>query len=139
MSSTSFAILVGYLKSSKSYLETWLSYSSVDTDPRFQQQFARDFRVRRSRLLTWLHYLKHLHPGYHDMVVSENRPRRLPVDGSIIDSIASQVADIPDSEAPQGPVVEAAEEEEEEEEDLSDADASAIPNLQVTETELNAM
>lgn len=58
---------------------------------------------------------------------------RLPVDGSIVDSITSQVADIRDSEAPQGPVEEAAEE------DPSDADASAIPNLQVTKTELNAL
>ncbi|KAI8710625.1 ATP-dependent DNA helicase [Fusarium sp. LHS14.1] len=48
-------------------------------------------------------------------------------------SVASQVADIPDGEAPQGPV------EEDVEEDPADADASAIPDLQVTDTELNAL
>ncbi|EXU95371.1 PIF1-like helicase [Metarhizium robertsii] len=94
---------------------------TMDGEPRPQQQFARDFR-------------RH-HPGYREIVVREDLLQRLPVDGSIIESIVSQVADIPDSEAPHGPVAEAAEEEEE----PSDADASAIPNLQVTETELNAL
>ncbi|KAM4061728.1 DDE superfamily endonuclease [Hirsutella rhossiliensis] len=51
----------------------------------------------------------------------------------IVASIASQVADIADGEVPQGPVEEVVEE------DPSDADASAIPNLQVTDTELNAL
>ncbi|KAF5128395.1 hypothetical protein E5D57_009334 [Metarhizium anisopliae] len=55
-----------------------------------------------------------------------------PSDSSIVDSITSQVADIRDSEAPQGPVEDAAEE------DPSDADASAIPNLEVTETALQS-
>ncbi|XP_044723807.1 PIF1-like helicase domain-containing protein [Hirsutella rhossiliensis] len=62
---------------------------NMEGDPRFQQQFARDFR-------------RH-HPGYRDIVI------------------------------PQGPVEEALEE------DPCDADASAIPNLQVTDTELNAL
>ncbi|KAM4066720.1 ATP-dependent DNA helicase PIF1 [Hirsutella rhossiliensis] len=79
---------------------------NVEGDPRFRQQFARDFR---------------------------NRLQRLPLDGSIVASIASQVADIADGEVPQGPVEEVVEE------DPSDADASAIPNLQVTDTELNAL
>ncbi|KAM4067919.1 ATP-dependent DNA helicase PIF1 [Hirsutella rhossiliensis] len=78
----------------------------MEGDPRFRQQFARDFR---------------------------NRLQRIPLDGSIVASIASQVADIPDGEVPQGPVEEVVEE------DPSDADASAIPNLQVTDTELNAL
>ncbi|KAK9444603.1 hypothetical protein VB005_01666 [Metarhizium brunneum] len=107
----------------------------MDGDPRLQKQFARDFRVRRSCLLIWLQYLQQHHQGYREVVVREDLLQRLPVDGSIADSIASQVADIPDCEAPQGPVEEAAEEEE----DPSDADASAIPNLQITETELNAL
>ncbi|XP_044720079.1 ATP-dependent DNA helicase PIF1 [Hirsutella rhossiliensis] len=106
---------------------------NMEGDPRFQQQFARDFRVRRSCLLTWLHYLHRHHPGYRDIVVSQDRLQRLPLDGSIVASIASQVADIPDGEIPQGPVEEALEE------DPFDADASAIPNLQVTDTELNAL
>ncbi|KAM4058307.1 PIF1-like helicase [Hirsutella rhossiliensis] len=75
----------------------------MEGDPRFRQQFARDFRVRRSFLSAWLHYLHRHHPGYRDIVV------------------------------PQGPVEEVVEE------DPSDADASAIPNLQVTDTELNAL
>ncbi|XP_044717890.1 PIF1-like helicase domain-containing protein [Hirsutella rhossiliensis] len=79
---------------------------NIEGDPRFRQQFARDFR---------------------------NRLQRIPLDGSIVASIASQVADIPDGEVPQGPVEEVVEE------DPSDADASAIPNLQVTDTELNAL
>ncbi|KAJ3455720.1 hypothetical protein MRS44_017202 [Fusarium solani] len=91
----------------------------MEGDPHFQQQFAHDFR--------------HHHPGYRDIVVRQDRLQRLPLDGSIVASIASQVADIPDGEVPQGPVEEAVEE------DPSDADASAIPNLQVTETELNAL
>ncbi|KAM4067814.1 PIF1-like helicase [Hirsutella rhossiliensis] len=62
---------------------------NIEGDPRFRQQFARDFR-------------RH-HPGYRDIV------------------------------SPQGPVEEVVEE------DPSDADASAIPNLQVTDTELNAL
>ncbi|KAM4055512.1 ATP-dependent DNA helicase [Hirsutella rhossiliensis] len=66
----------------------------MEGDPRFRQQFARDFRVRRSFLSAWLHYLHRHHPGYRDIVV------------------------------PQGPVEEVVEE------DPSDADASAIPNLQ---------
>ncbi|KAK8913436.1 hypothetical protein VCV18_011442 [Metarhizium anisopliae] len=106
---------------------------AMDGDPRLQKQFARDFRVRRSCLLIWLRYLQQYHQGYREVVVREDLLQRLPVDGSIADSIAIQVADIPDREAPQGPVEEAAEEEE----DPSDADASAIPNLQITETELN--
>ncbi|KAM4060764.1 PIF1-like helicase [Hirsutella rhossiliensis] len=106
---------------------------NMEGDPRFQQQFARDFRVRRSCLLTWLYYLQRHHPGYRDIVVSQDRLQRLPLDGSIVASIASQVADIPDGEIPQGPVEEALEE------DPCDADASAIPNLQVTDTELNAL
>ncbi|KJZ67980.1 hypothetical protein HIM_12631 [Hirsutella minnesotensis 3608] len=106
---------------------------NMEGDPRFRQQFARDFRVRRSCLLAWLHYLQRHHPGYCDIVVSQNRLQRLPLDGSIVASIASQVADIPDGEVPQGPV------EEDVEEDPSDADASATPNLQVTDTELNAL
>ncbi|KJK73873.1 hypothetical protein H634G_10851 [Metarhizium anisopliae BRIP 53293] len=105
----------------------------MDSDPRLRQQFTRDFRVRRSCLLIWLHYLQRHHPGYRDIVVNENRLQRLPRDGSIVDSIASQVADIPDGEIPQGPVEEGVEE------DPSGADASAIPNLKVTETELNAL
>ncbi|KAJ3454226.1 hypothetical protein MRS44_018120 [Fusarium solani] len=105
----------------------------MEGDPHFQQQFARDFRVRRSCLLTWLHYLQRHHPGYRDIVVRQDRLQRLPLDGSIVASVASQVADIPDGEAPQGPV------EEDVEEDPADADASAIPNLQVTDTELNAL
>ncbi|KAM4061825.1 ATP-dependent DNA helicase PIF1 [Hirsutella rhossiliensis] len=75
----------------------------MEGDPRFRQQFARDFRVRRPCLLAWLHYLQRHHPGYRDIAV------------------------------PQGPVEEAVEE------DPSDADASAIPNLQVSDTELNAL
>ncbi|KJZ69477.1 hypothetical protein HIM_11139 [Hirsutella minnesotensis 3608] len=105
----------------------------MEEGPRFQQQFARDFRVRRSCLLTWLYYLQRHHPGYRDVVVRQDRLQRLPLDGSIVASIASQVADIPDGEVPQGPVEEGVEE------DPSDADASAIPNLQVTDTELNAL
>ncbi|KAM4061343.1 ATP-dependent DNA helicase PIF1 [Hirsutella rhossiliensis] len=62
---------------------------NMEGDPRFQQQFARDFRSH--------------HPGYRDIVV------------------------------PQGPVEEAVDE------DPSDADASAISNLQATDTELNAL
>ncbi|XP_044723694.1 ATP-dependent DNA helicase PIF1 [Hirsutella rhossiliensis] len=62
---------------------------NIGGDPRFQQQFARDFR-------------RH-HPGYRDIVV------------------------------PQGPVEEVVEE------DPSEPDASAIPNLQITDTELNAL
>ncbi|XP_044717935.1 PIF1-like helicase domain-containing protein [Hirsutella rhossiliensis] len=77
--------------------------------------------------------LQRHHPGYRDIVVSQNRLQRIPLDGSIVASIASQVADIPDGEVPQGPVEEVVEE------DPSDADASAIPNLQVTDTELNAL
>ncbi|EEU34852.1 uncharacterized protein NECHADRAFT_88370 [Fusarium vanettenii 77-13-4] len=91
----------------------------MEGDPHFQQQFARDFR-------------RH-HPGYRDIVVRQDRLQRLPLDGSIVASVASQVADIPDGEAPQGPV------EEDVEEDPVDVDASAIPNLQVTDTELNAL
>ena len=106
---------------------------NMEGDPHFQQQFARDFRVRRSCLLTWLHYLQRHHPGYRDIVVRQDRLQRLPLDGSIVASVASQVADVPDGEVPQGPVEEAVEE------DPSDADASAIPNLQVTDTELNAL
>lgn len=106
---------------------------NMEGDPRFQQQFARDFRVRRSCLLAWLNYLQRHHPGYRHIVVRQDRLQRLPLDGSIVASIASQVADIPDGEAPQGPVEEAVEE------DPSDADASAIPNLQITDTELNAL
>ncbi|KAM4055604.1 PIF1-like helicase [Hirsutella rhossiliensis] len=97
---------------------------NIEGDPRFRQQFARDFRVRRSCLSAWLHYLQRHHPGYRDIVVSQNRLQRIPLDGSIVASIASQVADIPDGEVPQGPVEEVVEE------DPSDADASAIPNLQ---------
>ncbi|PON19971.1 hypothetical protein TGAM01_v211164 [Trichoderma gamsii] len=107
----------------------------VDGDPLLQPQFARDFRVRRSCLLIWLQYLQRHHQGYREIVVREDFLQRLPVDGSIIDSIASQVADIPDSEAPQGPVEETADDGG----DPSDADASAIPNLQVADTELNAL
>lgn len=103
----------------------------MDGDSRLRQQFARDFRVRRSCLLEWLHYLQRHHPGYRDIVVSENCLQRLP-DGSIVDFIASQVADMRDGEIPQGPV------EEDVEEAPSHAD-TAIPNLQVTETELNAL
>ncbi|KID95690.1 ATP-dependent DNA helicase PIF1, partial [Metarhizium majus ARSEF 297] len=110
-----------------------LRASTMDGDPRLQQQFVRNFRVRRSCLLIWLRYLQHHHQGYREIVVHEDLLQRLPVDGSIVDSITTQVADKPDSEAPQGPVEEAAEE------DPSDADASAIPNLQFTETELNAL
>ncbi|KJZ70621.1 hypothetical protein HIM_09976 [Hirsutella minnesotensis 3608] len=106
---------------------------NTEGDPRFRQQFARDFRVRRSCLSAWLHYLQRHHPGYRDTVVSQNRLQRIPLDGSVVASIASQVADIPDGEVPQGPVEEVVEE------DPSDADASAIPNLQVTDTELNAL
>ncbi|KJZ68932.1 hypothetical protein HIM_11675 [Hirsutella minnesotensis 3608] len=73
------------------------------------------------------------HPGYRDIVVRQDRLQQLPLDGSVVASIASQLADIPDGEVPQGPVEEAVEE------DPSDADASAIPNLQVTDTELNAL
>ncbi|KID81497.1 ATP-dependent DNA helicase PIF1 [Metarhizium guizhouense ARSEF 977] len=103
----------------------------MDGDSRLRQQFARDFRVRRSCLLEWLHYLQRHHPGYRDIVLSENCLQRLP-DGSIVDFIASQVADMRDGEIPQGPV------EEDVEEAPSHAD-TAIPNLQVTETELNAL
>ncbi|KJZ70977.1 hypothetical protein HIM_09632 [Hirsutella minnesotensis 3608] len=106
---------------------------NTEGDPRFRQQFARDFRVRRSCLSAWLHYLQRHHPGYRDTVVSQNRLQRIPLDGSVVASIASQVADIPDGEVPQGPVEEVVEE------DPSDADASAIPNLQITDTELNAL
>ncbi|KAM4062490.1 PIF1-like helicase [Hirsutella rhossiliensis] len=98
--------------------------TNMEGDPRFRQQFARDFRVRRPCLLAWLHYLQRHHPGYRDIAVSQDRLHRLPLDGNIVASIASQVADMPDGEVPQGPVEEAVEE------DPSDADASAIPNLQ---------
>ncbi|KJZ69912.1 hypothetical protein HIM_10697 [Hirsutella minnesotensis 3608] len=106
---------------------------NMEGDPRFQQQFARDFRRRRSCLLTWLHYLQRHHPGYRDIVVSQDRLKQISLDGSPVASITSQVADVPDGEVPQGPV------EKDVEEDPSDADASAIPNLQVTDTELNAL
>ncbi|EXK80752.1 hypothetical protein FOQG_14785 [Fusarium oxysporum f. sp. raphani 54005] len=116
---------------------------NMEGDPHFQQQFARDFRVRRSCLLTWLHYLQRHHSGYRDIVVRQDRLQRFPLDGSIVASIVSQVADVPDGELPQGlttaqykqqgPVEEAIEE------DPSGADASAIPNLQATDTELNAL
>ncbi|KJZ70103.1 hypothetical protein HIM_10506 [Hirsutella minnesotensis 3608] len=43
----------------------------MEEGARFQQQFARDFRVRRSCLLTWLHYLQRHHPGYRDIVVRQ--------------------------------------------------------------------
>ncbi|KAG7403995.1 hypothetical protein Forpi1262_v018622 [Fusarium oxysporum f. sp. raphani] len=83
----------------------------MEGDPHFQQQFTRNFRVRRSCLLTWLHYLQRHHPGHRDIVVRQARLQRLPLDGSIVASIASQVADVPDGELPQGPVEEAIEED----------------------------
>ena len=43
------------------------------------------------------------------------------------------MANIPNGAVPQGPIKEAIEE------DPSDTDLTAIPNLQVTETELNAL
>ncbi|PHH85524.1 hypothetical protein CDD83_296 [Cordyceps sp. RAO-2017] len=63
----------------------------------------------------------------------QNCLHRLPLDGGIVASIACQVADIPDSEIPQGPVEEGVKE------DPCDADASAITNLQITDAELDAL
>src|ERR1700761_9378130 len=59
---------------------------------RLRQQFRCQFRVRRSCVKQWLDWLKAQHPGYRDIVVSEERLAALPNDGDVLqDTIVQEV------------------------------------------------
>jgi ATP-dependent DNA helicase PIF1 len=47
------------------------------------QSFERQFRVRRSNIARWLHYLKHNHPDYRNIEIDDDVLESLPDDGSI--------------------------------------------------------
>ena len=50
----------------------------MEDDPRYRSQFRADFRVRKGRVLTWLHYLKANHPDYRWIKISPERLNTLP-------------------------------------------------------------
>ena len=52
-------------------------------NPRFQQQFIHDFRVRKSCILMWLRFLKVHHPDYQYITICDNRVRSLPDDADV--------------------------------------------------------
>jgi hypothetical protein len=46
-----------------------------------RKQFAKDFRVRRSRIEQWLNWLKEHHPGYRDITINRSNIQQLPLNG----------------------------------------------------------
>jgi ATP-dependent DNA helicase PIF1 len=59
-------------------------------EPRVQQQFRKDTRVRRSAVRNWLKYLWVNHPGYEHIDISEERLSQLPEDAEVEDNLIVQ-------------------------------------------------
>ena len=100
--------------------------------PEMNRQFSGRFRIRRAVVLIWLQFLKNHHPGYSDMVLSNNNLSQLPEDDSILDQLTTQEfeasTNIP---ADAGPV-----DEDVAEEDGKLYDEAAVPNILIEESEM---
>jgi hypothetical protein len=99
--------------------------ANTSGDPRLQRQFIRDFRVRRENVVRWLQYLRHNHPGYRDIEVSQATIDLLPPDSSVADDILAEEID-PVETRPEG-------------EDDADAVSSAVPDFLAREEEIDAI
>jgi hypothetical protein len=97
------------------------------SDPRYQHQFRSDFRVRKSRVTTWLRFLKDHHPDYRYITVSLGRIDALPVDKDVSSSFASIIDHGPGEDVQEQPI-------------LADRpppnSQSMVPNLDITTTEI---
>jgi hypothetical protein len=70
-----------------------LKPKNTDDSDRLRQQFRRQFRVRGGCVKQWLDWLKVRHPGYRDIVVSQERLAALPADGDVLQDITIQEVD----------------------------------------------
>jgi hypothetical protein len=92
-------------------------------------QLRRNFYVKQSNVRTWLAFLKNYHPAYRDVVVSEERPSQLPVEGSVLEEIPVEETDPVD--------IEDIVAEEDDESHL--VDAAAVPNMVAEESGLDQL
>jgi hypothetical protein len=65
----------------------------LQRNPRYQQQFANEFRVRRGAVMEWLYFLKRHHPDYRWIMINEDRLSSLPVDEDILSSFPTIIDD----------------------------------------------
>jgi hypothetical protein len=101
-------------------------------NPRYQQQFGIEFRVRRGAVLEWLQFLKRYHPDYRWITIDEERLSSLPLDEDISASFPS-IVDDEQGEDSQDPGPELATEEAQQE----PCARSMVPNLQDGSTEVD--
>jgi hypothetical protein len=69
-------------------------YGARIGEERYKRQFQNDSRVRRSYVERALHWLKHYHPDYRDITISQSNLLAIPIDGDVSD----QVLNIEESE-----------------------------------------
>jgi hypothetical protein len=65
----------------------------LQRNPRYQQQFTNEFRVRRGAVMDWLYFLKRHHPDYMWITINKERLSSLPLDEDILSSFLTIVKD----------------------------------------------
>ena len=81
--------------------------ANSSANPRLQRQFIREFRVRREAVSVWLEYLRMNHSGYRDIEIDTEVLSQLPDDGTVIDRIATEDIDEPQSNGDTGAEIDA--------------------------------
>ena len=95
-----------------------------------QQQFRRQFRIRRSHVKQWLDWLKAMHPGYRDVIISQQRLEALPYNSDVMQNITVQEID----------AIEVGEEDiEAVATNYNDPEQGAVPDVLFHETEAQAL
>lgn len=103
-----------------------------DKKPHVARQFRRQFRVRRACVRQWLDYLIANHPGYRDIVVSQENLEQLPVDGDVQGRVTSEEC----MESIENDILQS---NGEPDGDAEGPDMSAVPNVFPAHTELEML
>ena len=116
---------------------------AAEENERTEQEFAKTFKVRKSRILAWLTWLRVNHPNYRDIEVDDATLATLSVDGSIHTRLQSRIA-TPREEAQGaadhgGPFGASEEEDDLDSDDDADQFEGAVPNLRDPETEIERL
>ena len=94
-----------------------------------QRQFRRQFVVRRKVVTAWLLFLRAHHPGYRDIEVDQATLQALPEHGDLMDQLP--IHEVEDAAVNLEDAVEDV--------DFDDQEAAAVPNMVVSERELDML
>ncbi|EAQ87096.1 hypothetical protein CHGG_03715 [Chaetomium globosum CBS 148.51] len=97
--------------------------------PHLQRQFRREFVVRRKVVTAWLLFLRAHHPGYRDIEVVQAALQALPEHGDLMDQLP--IHEVEDAAVNLEDAVEDV--------DFDDQEAAAVPNMVVSERELDML